>query len=147
MADSIEDKGFLTERLEEDRQRMAIQVSRLKKEYNLANRLRASVQKHPQPWIMGALLTGFLLSRLPARRKEVYLWSDPLQRKPPKEVCPTDQDKDDWSLTNKLWSLAKPLISTYIGRELYNRVKRPRQQAGQSKVTTSSKIKRRTASR
>jgi siroheme synthase (precorrin-2 oxidase/ferrochelatase) len=98
MADPIEDKGFLTERLEEDRQRMAIQVSQLKKEYNLANRLRASIQKYPQPWIMGALLTGFILSRLPARRKEVYLWSDPLQRKPPREVHPSGRDKADSSL-------------------------------------------------
>jgi hypothetical protein len=129
MADPIEDKGFLTERLEEDRQRMAIQVSQLKKEYNLANRLRVSIQKYPQPWIMGALLTGFILSRLPARRKEVYLWSDPLQRKPPREVHPSGRDKADSSITDKVWSLAKPIISTYIGRELYNRVKKPRKQA------------------
>lgn len=47
MADSVEDKGLLTERLEEDRRRMAIQVSALMKDYEVANRLRASVQKYP----------------------------------------------------------------------------------------------------
>jgi hypothetical protein len=126
MADPIEDKGFLTERLEEDRQRMAIQVSQFKRQYNLANRLRASIQIYPQPWIVGALLTGFLLSRLPARRKEVYLWSDPFQRNLPRQVHPTGQNKDDSSITNRLWSLAKPILSTYVGRELYNRVKKMR---------------------
>src|SRR5258708_28331160 len=73
MADSVEDKGSLTERLEEDRQKMAVQVSELKKDYNVADRLRASVRKYPWTWITGAVLTGFLFSRLPARRKEVYL--------------------------------------------------------------------------
>ncbi len=71
MVDPVEDKGSLTERLEEDRQKMAVQVSELKKDYNVPRRLRASVQKYPWLWIMGAVLTGFLLSRLPARRKEV----------------------------------------------------------------------------
>jgi hypothetical protein len=126
MADPVEDKCYLTARLEEDRQRMAIQASELKKEYNLVNRLRVSIQRHPQPWIMGAMLAGFLLSRLPARRKEVYLRSDPLGRRAPREVYPSRHDKDDSSMTNKLWSLAKPIISTYIGREIYHRVRRPR---------------------
>jgi hypothetical protein len=125
MADPIEDKGFLTERLEEDRHQMASQVSELKKDYNVANRLRVSVQKYPWPWIMGAVLTGFLFSRLPARRKEVYLWSDPLQRRPSREVHPPPGKKDASRPAHKIWSLVKPIISAYVGRELYRRVKRP----------------------
>ena len=126
MVDPVEDKGSLTERLEEDRQKMAVQVSELKKDYNVPRRLRASVQKYPWLWIMGAVLTGFLLSRLPARRKEVYLRSDPLQRKPPWEVHPPSVDKDHSAAVNKLWSLVKPIISTYIGREVYERMSRAR---------------------
>jgi hypothetical protein len=124
MVDPVEDKGFLTERLEEDRQKMAVQVSELKKDYNVPRRLRASVQKYPWPWIMGAVLTGFLVSRLPARRKEVYLWSDPLQRKPPQEVHPPSVEKDQRRAVSKLWPLIKPIISTYLGREVYERTRR-----------------------
>ncbi|HZC34446.1 MAG TPA: hypothetical protein VE242_02470 [Chthoniobacterales bacterium] len=125
MADPIENKGSLTERLEEDRQKMAVQVGELKEDYNVPARLRASVQKYPWPWLLGATLVGFLFSRLPARRKEVYLWADPLQKRPPQELHPAPAEKDDSRTTNKLWSLAKPIISTYVGRELYKRVRRP----------------------
>jgi hypothetical protein len=129
MAEPVEDKDFLTERLEEDRQRMAVQVSELKKDYNLANHLRASVQKYPWPWIMGAVFAGFLFSRLPARRKEVYLWSDPLQRRPSREVHPAPAEKDESRAAHNIWSLVKPIISAYVGRQVYKRVKRPNKHA------------------
>ena len=47
MADPVEDKNSLTDRLEEDRRKMAIQVGELKQDYNVSNRLRASIQKYP----------------------------------------------------------------------------------------------------
>ncbi len=111
MADPIEDKGSLTERLEEDRQKMAIQVSELKKDYNIGNRLKGSVQKYPWPWVMGAVLTGFLFSRLPARRKEVYVWSHPSQRRSLREVHPPPVEKDESHAAHKIWFLVKPIIS------------------------------------
>jgi hypothetical protein len=123
MADPVEDKGILAERLEEDRQKMAVQVGELKKDYNVPRRLRASVQRYPWPWIMGAVLSGFLLSRLPARRKEVYLRPDSGGRRPPREMHPLSSDKDRSRAVNKVWSLVKPIVSTYIGRELYKRVR------------------------
>jgi hypothetical protein len=125
VAEPVEDKDFVEGRLERDRQKMAMQVGELKEQYNLARRLRTSVQRDPWPWMIGTVLTGFLLSRLPARRKEVYLSADPRQRRPPKNIHPTRADKDDSWRTNKLWSLVKPVISAYIGRELYKRMRRP----------------------
>jgi hypothetical protein len=123
MADPVENKDSLTERLEEDREKMAIQVSELKEDYNLPHRWRLSVQKFPWPWIIGAVLTGFLLSRLPARRKEVYLWSEPFQRGPLREAPPPTSEKDGAGAKSKVWSIVKPIISTYIGRELYRRLR------------------------
>jgi len=38
MAGPVEDKGFLTERLDDDRQKMAVQVSELKEGYNVLRR-------------------------------------------------------------------------------------------------------------
>jgi hypothetical protein len=125
MAEPVEDKDFLAERLEDDRQKMAVQVSQLKEDYSVPHRLRASVQKYPWPWVMGAVLTGFLLSRLPARRKEVYLSTDPIRSRLLREVGAPASDKNEPRAMNKLWSLAKPIISTYMGRELYKRVRRP----------------------
>jgi hypothetical protein len=54
-AEPVEDKDFLAERLEEDRQKMAVQVSELKEDYNVPHQLRASVQKHPWTWVTGAV--------------------------------------------------------------------------------------------
>jgi hypothetical protein len=125
MAGPVEDKGSLTERLDDDRQKMAVQVSELKEDYNVPRRLRGSVQKYPWSWIMGAVLVGFLFSRLPARRKEVYLWADPLPGKPSGEVHLRPAEKDESRPIQKIWSLIKPLISAYFGREVYNRVKGP----------------------
>jgi hypothetical protein len=134
MAEPVEDKDFLAERLEEDRQKMAVQVSELKEDYNLSRWLRASMHKYPWPWVMGAVLTGFLLSRLPARRKEVYLSSDPLGSRSRREVQPPASDKNQSRTLNKIWSLVKPIIGTYIGRELYKRVRRPAKHSDRSQT-------------
>ena len=76
MADPLENKHSLAERLEADRQQMAIRVSEVKREYNVVDRLKESVQKHPREYIIGGVLIGFLLSLLPVQRKEVYVRED-----------------------------------------------------------------------
>jgi hypothetical protein len=123
MAEPIENKHSLIDRLEKDRQRMAVRVCELKREYNVADQLRALVRTHPWIWFTVSASIGFLLSRLPTRTKKVYLRAHPLQRRPSFEVRPVRPDKDDARIVDKFWSLAKPIISTYIGRELYRRIK------------------------
>jgi hypothetical protein len=125
MAEPVEDKDFLAGRLEQDRQKMAVQVSELKEDYNIPRRLRSSVRTYPWSWVVSAALIGFLLSRLPARRKEVYLSPDPVRSKPLREVRAPASNKDQPRAISKLWPLAKGIISTYIGRELYKRVRQP----------------------
>lgn len=127
MADPTEDKGSLTQKLEEDRRKMAIEATELREEYNIARWFRTSVREYTWGWIMGAALTGFLISRLPARKKEVYLWAGPVERKPRQKmpvrrVKTTRPDRDNSLFRDKLWPLAKPILSTYIGRKLYERI-------------------------
>jgi hypothetical protein len=124
MADPLENKDSLAERLEADRQQMAIRVSEVKREYNVTDRLQESVQKNPWEYIIGGILIGFLVSHLPARRKEVYVWENRRSRRMPKDELPTRLDKENSGRINKLWSLAKPIISACIGRELYKRLRR-----------------------
>jgi hypothetical protein len=124
MADPLENKHSLAERLEADRQQMAIRVSEVKREYNVVDRLKESVQKHPREYIIGGVLIGFLLSLLPVQRKEVYVREDQRWRRMPKDGLPTQLEKEHSGRINKLWSLAKPIISAYIGRELYQRLRR-----------------------
>lgn len=76
------------------------------------------------PWMIGAVLTGFLISRRPPRRKVVYVLADSPRRKSPKEREPARPTNDHRQLMEKLWSLLKPIICTYIGREIYRRFRR-----------------------
>ncbi|HEX6566279.1 MAG TPA: hypothetical protein VF020_18455 [Chthoniobacterales bacterium] len=123
MAESTEDKSALSNRLEEDRLKMAAQVGELKNDYNLLNRLRQSVKKEPWYWVSGALLIGFLLSRLPARRKKVYIRVDRSETKNPQTHSPPARKTVGSRAISTLWSLIKPIITAYIGREIYKRAK------------------------
>jgi hypothetical protein len=131
MAEPGEDKDFLTAKLEEDRQKMAFEVSELKEEFNIARWIKASIRASPWGWSLAAMLIGFLISRLPARKKEVYLWADPLTGKPMRKVpvrsMKLDRVRKDNGLTDKVWSLIKPVLSAYIGRGIYERLVRTRQ--------------------
>jgi len=136
MADPLENKDSLAERLDGDRQQMAIRVSDLKREYNVADRLKESVQKNPWEYIIGGVLIGFLLSHLPARRREVYVWENQRSRRMPKDELSTRLDKENSGKINKLWSLAKPIISAYIGRELYKPLRRWGKQAAEESLAS-----------
>ncbi len=127
MADPTEDKGSLMQKLEEGRQKMAVEVSELKEEYNISRWFRTCVQKYPWGWVMGAVLTGFLISRLLARKKTVYLWADPVERKRGSKMLVREEKeahpgRHHSELIDKLWSLAKPILSAYLGRKLYQRI-------------------------
>jgi hypothetical protein len=129
MADPIENKTFLTEKLDENRHKMAVQVNKLKEDYNITRSFRMSVQENPWAWLLGAVLTGFLISRLPPREKEVYRWAELNQRVHPQKIKAVGSDKPDTEMGAKFWSTIKPAISTYIGREIYKRARRPTEHA------------------
>src|SRR5215469_7364233 len=121
MADPEENKNSLAARLEEDRHRMAEQVSELKKDYDIPRRVNVSIRKYPWIWVAGAVLVGYLLSRLPARRKEVYVF------KPnPREVRIVSGEGKKLGLGKSVWSFTQPMLSTYLARELHKRIVRPR---------------------
>jgi hypothetical protein len=120
MAESAEDKNHVAERLDQDREQLAIEVDRLKRQYDFPSHLRGSIQRDPLPWVIGATMTGFLLSLLPARRKKIYLAPDSDRSRPTrKQSTPVS---DQHPVGQKLWNLAKPLISTYIGQQIYKRL-------------------------
>jgi hypothetical protein len=127
MAEPVEDKGLLSQKLEEDRQKMGVQAAELKEEYDVLHRIHAAVQKNPLPWVMAALLIGFLLSRLPPRRKEVFVWKEPSQRTRSRKVplSSIGSDSDEFLEMKQLLSLTKWAIAAYIIRILESRVIQP----------------------
>jgi hypothetical protein len=140
MAEPVENKGELTGKLEADRQKMAVQAIELHQSFNVSRWLRASVQKYPSGWILGAVITGFLVSRLPRREKRVYLWvpapedsrrnrgQASTQRKrikklPEEERKYPDKDQRDSGFPHRLWPVIKPIVSAYLARVIYNRLR------------------------
>ena len=121
MAESAEDKNSVAERLDEDRQKLAIEADRWKSQWDLPGQMRSSIQRDPVPWMIGAILTGFLLSLVPSRRKEVYVGLDSGRSKRIRNMSPPGPEEH--RVGQKLWALAKPLISTYVGQLIYKRVR------------------------
>jgi hypothetical protein len=118
MAEPVEDKSLLNQTLKEDRQEMAVQAAELKQEYHVLHRINASVQKNPLPWVIAALLVGFLFSRVPARRKEVLVLSEPnATTSRDLQLPPVPSDEDESFETKKLLSLAKWALGAYLIRK------------------------------
>ena len=86
MAESAEDKDAVTRLLDQDREQLAIEAGRLRRRCDVPGKLTASIQQDPVPWVIGATVTGFLLSLLPARRKKIYLARDSDRLRPTKAV-------------------------------------------------------------
>ena len=125
MADPEED--YLAARLEEDRRGMAQAVSELKNDYDIPQRLNASIRQHPWVSVFSAALIGWLLSRLPARRREVYIFKRHSEDQNPPQIpiASTRGRKSD--IGKGFWSFTQPILSTYLARELYKRIGRPRE--------------------
>jgi hypothetical protein len=139
MANSIEDKESLTERLEEDRRKMAIRAGALKKDYNVINKIKSAVGKNPWLAIIAAVLGGFLLSRLPARRKKVYLWYNYLQQENPARLTPVVPRDRETSPIHKVWLFVKPLVGAFFVKNFYRYFKRLKNADRSDKTNSSSR--------
>jgi hypothetical protein len=122
MVDPLEDKSALVDGLRNDRQKMALQAGELKERYNILHLLRSSIQKDPWSWLIATILSSFLISRLASGKKKIYVLAHSPQRKSLQQ--PTGPKKAHRRIVEKLWSLTKPIICTYIGGEIYRRVGR-----------------------
>jgi hypothetical protein len=120
MAEPIEDKIFLAERLEQDRHRLELLARETKEYYNVVAHFRESVKKHSWRWMSGALLSGYVLSLLLARHRKASAPSG--QGIQPERKF--DRGKTCARITNEIWSLARPIIGAYIGREFHKRTTR-----------------------
>jgi hypothetical protein len=121
MAQSAEDKDAVTGRLDQDREQLAVEAGRFRSQCDVPGKLTASIQRDPVPWVIGATMAGILLSLLPALRKKIYLARDSDRPRPTRKHSTPVSDQHP--VGQKLWKLAKPLISTYIGQQIYKRLR------------------------
>jgi len=75
------------------------------------------IQDHPFEWISVGFMLGWLLSRLPARKKKIYIYS------PNQERVKGYGNKTKSKLWKVAWSTSKHRIAAYLAKKLAERAK------------------------
>jgi hypothetical protein len=115
MASREEQKERISRELAEARLAISQSGSQLCENLNIGKHLRTSIHRHSFLWATAAAIFGWILSRLPARKKKVYIESSgPGTRRRKKKGL----GAKFWS---GLWSFSKPLLTAYLTKKLAER--------------------------
>jgi hypothetical protein len=112
MAETNHPKQQIVAALTEVRVQVQNELSHLRRTLNMKQHFLASYKSHPWEWASGAALVGWLLSRLPARKKQIYI-----QRSTQTSV----KNPAEGSLGKfwkEVWKILKPLIAAYVAKVL-----------------------------
>ena len=85
----------------------------VKRSLDVPGRIGESFRKHRPAWLGGAALFGLLLSKLPTRKKTVYV-----DRKTGEQYANGSRASFAWSAVKTVAGLAKPLITQLAGSRL-----------------------------
>ena len=87
---------------------------------DVSRRLKTSFRGHVGSWMTGALLTGGLISLLPARQKKVYI--NPLAKNSKGKVELNTKPPQNFliSLVKALVPIFKPMLTAFITKQLAN---------------------------
>jgi hypothetical protein len=89
----------------------------VKDRLNIPARLSVTLRRYSWSWMSLAAIVGWLLARLPFRKKKIYLEAG--SRRPLKEGKKAERKRDlGWMIWDGAWSIAKPLLTAYLGRKL-----------------------------
>jgi hypothetical protein len=120
MADAKEQKQRLATELADLRARVTNQTHLVRRQLDVRQHLSKSLRKHSVAWVGSAAVVGWLLSRLPARRKKVYV-----QAKTNDRAAKVSSSNGLLLAVGKgAWSVAKPLLTAYLTHKLADSAKR-----------------------
>ena len=118
MAKDEDPKRRIVSELAEARVRMASTAAIVKDRLDIRTRLSGSFRRNSWSWVSLAAIFGWLLARLPFRRKKIYLEAGSHRRLKGEEKRPGRKRDLAWMIWDGVWSLAKPLLTAYLGRKL-----------------------------
>ena len=112
MAETNHPKQQIVAALTEVRVQVQNELSLLRRTLNMKQHWLASYQRHPWEWASGAALVGWVLSRLPARKKRIYIQSS--------TRTSVKNPAEGWlgKFWKEIWKISKPLIAAYIAKVL-----------------------------
>jgi hypothetical protein len=112
MIETSHPKQQIVAALTEVRVQVQNELSHLRRTLNMKQHLLVSYKSHPWEWASGAALVGWLLSRLPARKKRIYIHSS--TQKSVKNPAEGPLGK----FWKEVWKISKPLIAAYVAKLL-----------------------------
>jgi hypothetical protein len=92
------------------------QMLLLRRKLNVGRHLLESIRRHPWEWTSFAAGFGWLLSRLPARKKKIYVYTN-------QEQVKGQGEKVLSKIWESVWRTSKPLIAAYAAKKLAEKVK------------------------
>jgi hypothetical protein len=119
MADSQDERKRITAELARRRVELSDQSLLVRRNLDVGRRMSDSLRKHSWGWMSLAAIFGWLLSRLPARKKKIYIHA---------------ANSEKWRGQKKgfmvqiwkgVWSIAKPLVVAYVTKKIAEKAKIP----------------------
>ena len=102
MAEALHKKQQITAALTELRLQVQNEVAHLRCTLDMKKHILESIKNHPWEWASCAAILGWLLSRIPARKKRIYIHSS--SQKP----LISRADGPLGKLWREVWKISKP---------------------------------------
>jgi hypothetical protein len=118
MAEPKDEKQRISLELSRTRAKLSEETLLLRQDLDLNRKLANSIRQHSWAWMSLAAAFGWILSRLPARKKKVYIHSAGQQ----KERSRGGVLKFLW---NGVWSVGQPVLTAYLTRVIAQKAKVP----------------------
>jgi hypothetical protein len=119
MAETHDKKQQVTAALTTLRIQVQNEVSLLRRKLDMKHHVLESIKNHPWEWASCAAIVGWLVSRIPSRKKSIYI--DNFSQKPVKRPDKGPLGK----LWREAWQFSKPMIAAYLARLLVEHAKSP----------------------
>jgi hypothetical protein len=122
MAESPDERHRLVEQLASIRLDINRQATLVRQDLDLKRHVANSIRKHAWGWVSFAAIFGWLLSRLPARKKKIYIHASSTDGKLPKakKGFRAGLVLLAWNIA---WSIGKPLLTAYLTRKFEAKAK------------------------
>jgi hypothetical protein len=120
MADSQDETKRIAAELARIRVELSDESLLLRRDLDVGRRMSESVREYSWGWMSAAAIFGWLLSRLPARKKKIYIHTtDPAAKRVPHRGGFVTQ------VWKGVWSITKPLVMAYLTKKIADKAKFP----------------------
>jgi hypothetical protein len=96
---------------------LADQTLLLRRDLDVGQHMSNSLRKHSWGWISIAAIFGWILSRLPARKKKIYIHASNSEKRTRNSNGFVTQ------IWKGIWSIARPVLTAYLTMKIREKTK------------------------